>query len=273
MRQTVSIIGLGWYGMALAEVLIKAGCWVKGTKTDTRIIDNWDHPEIKAFHLELIPDLICSFPEKVFDAEVIVINIPPQRKMENAAEFYLSQMQSLIPYLQNGKVKKLLFISSTGVFGQVGKVDERSIPEARGPSSKALVNAEKLFLNTSGFKSIVLRPGGLIGPGREAGRFLSGKSGLKGSADPVNLVHLSDLISFSMHLIGNDYEQFIFHAVAEKHPSRMDFYTKAAEKLKLFPPRFDNAEADSETGKLVCSRLSRKVTGIEFKYEDPFEML
>ena len=83
---------------------------------------------------------------------------------------YVDGLKNTLSWLeQNGqRPKRLLFVSSSGVFAQKGGewVDETSPAEATNYSGRIMLDAEQVALN-SGIAASVVRLTGIYGPGRE----------------------------------------------------------------------------------------------------------
>ena len=83
---------------------------------------------------------------------------------------YVDGLKNTLSWLeQNGqRPKRLLFVSSSGVFAQKGGewVDETSPAEATSYSGRIMLDAEQVALN-SGIAASVVRLTGIYGPGRE----------------------------------------------------------------------------------------------------------
>lgn len=75
----------------------------------------------------------------------------------------------------------------------------------------------------------ILRLAGLVGPGRHAGRFLSGKKQVKGAHQSVNLVHLDDVIfSCDRATACSNEGGRLYNLCAPIHPKKKDFYSRVA---------------------------------------------
>ncbi|MEM6773104.1 MAG: hypothetical protein AAF597_21185, partial [Bacteroidota bacterium] len=172
--------------------------------------------------------------------EVLIITLPPGgRKLgPGATETYLASLASLEPLLEGAQL--VIFTSSTGVYGAAagaGVVDEETPPAPSTYSSQAVVAAEG-WLQSKVLSLAILRLAGLIGPGRDPGRFYGGSArSIPRANAPVNLVHQADVISAIQTLIANYNSlhggQHIFNVCAAAHPSKGDFYTAAAALLNL----------------------------------------
>jgi len=268
MKKRLSIVGLGWYGMELAKAL-KYEYHVFGTK---RSID------LKETGVPILPLNFTPEPEgtalsEIFNTDLLVLNIPPNARQENAESDYRLMMDYVVSALGESTIRRAVFVSSTGVFGSnTGIVDEETLPIPTTKSGRILAEAEQRFLSISSCETVVLRPAGLVGGGRHPVKFLAGRKGVFGRLNPVNLVHRDDLISMTAAILSSDdMTSQVFHASASAHPSKVEYYSKIAEKLNLEIPHFDLQ--DSSKGKIIIAEHSKQKLGIRFNFEDPFSMI
>ncbi len=266
----ISIVGLGWFGFELAKHL-DANHSVLGSKSSPESISAGMYKGVEAHYLNWDDSNSFENLNVLLDADVLVLNIPPSRKREDVVKWYGENMYVMEQGILKSPLKKVIFISSTGVFGNREIVDEDTIPEPNTPSGTALFEAELRLLNNPKFKTSVIRPGGLIGGDRQPARYLAGREGIKGKNHPVNLVHRSDLIAITEKVIESSYTRRIFHAVAPEHPAKSDFYTVAAQKLGLEFPAFH--PGDISDGKLVESEKTIEALGISMQYPNPYQMI
>lgn len=233
----ISILGCGWYGLGLAKELIKNGYIVKGSTTTPDKLAGLQQTGI-------LPYLI-NFTEQenradsdFFDCDLLIISIPPKR---NTAEqhTFLSKIQKVSKAAEKGSIKNVIFISATSVYGDYNQeVNEKTIPNPETESGKAILAAEQTLTANPNFITTILRFGGLIGPGRDPGRFFAGKSAIPNGNAPVNLIHLSDCIGITLRIIEKQAFGYLFNACAEDHPTRSRFYTAAAANSGLALPQF-----------------------------------
>jgi len=265
----VTIIGLGWFGLALAEKL--AGDHVvRGSKTSAESAKAVSIPGVEAYPLVLNPGLISDHVDHLAEADCLVINIPPGRRDANA-DFYREQMEALYQAFAKSDIAHLIFVSSTGVFGETQLVtDEDTLPEPTSLSGKILLGAENFWIDNFPGRVSIIRPGGLVGGNRRPARFLSGKIDVAGKNHPVNLVHRIDLVNLTTYLIENKVNRTIFHAIADGHPRKQEYYTRAAQKTDLLVPIFN--ESDNSHGRKTEALKTKSFTGLNFQYNDPYDM-
>lgn len=232
------------------------------------------HQGIEAYQLGLNPKWEAS-PEAtqaLSEVDALVVNIPPGMRSGHSGTDYAEKIRSLLGHLDKGHIRRLVFVSSTGVFGSgQGEVDEDTTPIPTRGAGEVLRAAEEFCMAHFSGSTAVIRPGGLVGGDRQPGRFLAGRTGISGQHHPVNLVHRDDLVALTVAVLFDQSSRTVFHAVAAERPSKSEFYTRAARKLGLDAPHFD--PSDVSTGKAILSEKSKNTLGITFQYDDPFDML
>ena len=239
VTQTISILGCGWYGLELAKNLISLGYLVKGSSTTAEKLPMLSEAGIQPYLIDFQEDGEHYDPD-FFQTDLLLISIPPKRS-SSAQHTFHKKIAGIAGAAQKQQVKQVIFISSTAVYGDHNlEITELSSPEPDTASGMVMLEAEKLLTAQSAFTTTVLRFGGLIGPGRNPGRFFAGKQEVPNGQAPVNLVHLTDCINFTVSLIKTAAFGTIYNVCSTDHPSRQDFYMKAAEVSGLPIPGFVN---------------------------------
>ena len=262
---TISILGCGWYGLPLGKNLFSLGYQVKGSTTSESKLQLLQTEGIKPFLVQIEDKNNPVCPPEFLDSDVLILNIPPKRR-DDIEDYYFRQMQTLLSLVQNSKIKKIIFISSTSVYPDKNtQTDEVLDLFPDKPSGKALLKAEKLFLDCQKLDVLILRFAGLIGNDRNPGRFLAEKRDLKDGNAPVNLVHLDDCIAITLLCLQKECYGEIFNVCADEHPLRKDYYRKAALQLGLKPPEF-LLEEKSTPYKIVSNDKLKKVLGYQYSH-------
>ena len=209
----------------------------------------------------------------LFTSDILVLNIPPGRK-NFAPEFYVRHMQVLMEKARQSGVDKLIFISTSAVYGESERtVFEYSELDPVTQSAQAHTQIEQYAQNLFGEHLCVMRLSGLIGPDRHPIRTLAGKSNLTNPHRRVNLVHLDDVIKALATVIEKQRYGHCFHLCAEEHPTRQEYYRFAAQSKSLTPPEFVEEEGNTSEGKILDCRFTLETLGIELSYPSPFDML
>ena len=216
--KTIGVLGCGWLGYPLAKELLKNTYTVYGTTTSLNKIKTLKDSGIKANKIVLYEDTIeGNINEFIKPLDVLIINIPPRLRGKNKENF-VKKMTLLHVEIKKTRCSKVIFISSTAVYGNaIGTVTEESPTIPNTESGKQLITSENIFLQDTKLQTTIIRFGGLIGPNRHPVTMLSGKKDLKNGNAPVNLIHLNDCISILINTIKNNwYNQVTINYLNEK---------------------------------------------------------
>lgn len=263
MNKNIAVLGCGWLGLPLAISLIEDGYNVKGSTTREARLAILKNAGILPFLLELTETgakgNLSTFLE---DIDILIIDVPPRLRRNPNANF-VAKIAHLLKEVKNTRIKQLIFISSTSVYGDLqGKITETTPIAPQTESGKQLVQTEELLLKATDFKTTIIRFAGLIGEDRHPANFLAGKKGLKNPNAYVNLIHLEDCIAIIKTIIKQAPEQHIFNAAYPFHPTKQEYYTEATLKKGLEPPEFVPSDFK---GKLIASDLLTLVLNYQFK--------
>ena len=266
----VSVIGCGWLGLPLANILIEHNFKVKGTTTTEAKVQEMQNLGIDTFSLRL-PNS-APLNKSLFDVDFVVINFPPGSEKAKKMHDYLESIEQLLDFMKfNKKLEKLIFVSSTSVYSSKLDFINESMPANPGSKSGEIIREAEIRIIDSGIPYIILRFGGLAGPGRHPGSFLSGKTGLPNANQSINLLHQDDAIQVIISMLNIDICNEVFNVVAPIHPTKIDFYTKMADDIGLEHPEFLD-ESQTNKREISCSKLLRMMD-FTFKYPDPMHFL
>lgn len=280
----ISILGCGWLGLPLAEKLIKKGNLVKGSTTSENKLSILEQAGIEPFLVILsdsealkegtfeskrVSENINQFLDK---SEILIIDIPPKLRGNNIAsdsskKIFVEKIKNLIPFIEKSTIKKVLFVSSTSVYGdENGTITEETISNPETESGKQLLLAEKILQENKNFETAILRFGGLIGEDRHPVKFLAGKENLENPDAPVNLIHQKDCISIIEEIIKQSKWNEVFNAVAPFHPTRSEYYTQKAKEQNLVLPAFSSEKSNIK--KIISSEKVQNILNYQFKLEN-----
>lgn len=265
-KKVLSILGCGWLGIAVAKQFVQRGWHVQGSTTSPEKIASLSALGIDPFLIQLTPQPNGENLDKFFDADVLLVSIPPRRKA-GLTDVYVAQMESLAEFLTAVKTRNVIFISSTSIYRDL----DREVFEADADVSSYLFHAEQSLINNPSFKTTVLRFGGLVGDDRHPGKFLSGKQGIAGPTMPVNMIHQRDCVEVIFQIAAQRAFGEVFNACADLHPTKKEFYEAASRALKLPPPSFD--ESRDASFKVVNSDKLKTSLKYSFIYSDPMTMI
>ncbi|NDO80309.1 NAD(P)-dependent oxidoreductase [Citrobacter sp. NCU1] len=268
----VAIVGLGWLGMPLAMSLAAKGWQVIGSKTTQDGVDAARMSGIESYPLRLEPDLICETDDldALMDVDALVVTLPARRSGPGE-DFYRQAIQELVDSALAHRIPRILFTSSTSVYGDVqGTVKENMSRNPVTASGRVLRELEDWLHNLPGTSVDILRLAGLVGPGRHPGRFFAGKIAPDGEQG-VNLVHLEDVISAITLLLQAPKGGHIYNICAPAHPARNVFYPQMARLLGMEPPKFRETP-EKGRGKIIDGSRICNELGFEYQYPDPLVM-
>ena len=256
----ISILGCGWLGLPLAKKLLGNDYEVKGSTTSESKLEVFKNVGISPFLIKLEENEITGNLESFLaNTAVLIVDIPPKLRGNNKENF-VQKIKNLIPFVENSKVKKVLFVSSTSVYGDTFPIEERDEESALNPDTeggKQLVEVEKLLQSNENFQTTILRFGGLIGPERNPAAFLAGKENVANPEAPINFIHQEDCIGIicaMLRQVENETWNWndTFNAVAPNHPNRENYYTEKALEMNLKVPTF--VKDSTSIGKKISSK-------------------
>ncbi len=266
----IAILGAGWLGWPLAKILVEKRYIVNASTTSPKKMELLAGDGIKPFLIHLLPtgpegEAIDSF----LKADVLLINIPPGRRDPEVQTNFPKKIELFIALALKAGIKQCIFVSSTGVYSDAqGKVAEDTIPIPTTNSGKALLTAEKYLRSLPNLTTTIIRPGGLVGGDRLAGRFLAGKKDIPNGNAPVNMIHRTDLINIILKIIDQKNFGKTFHCVANQSPTRRDFYTHQAKKYNFEIPEF-LSDGGAGPFKIISNDLLKKTLDYKFVFGDP----
>lgn len=162
----VAIVGLGWLGMPLAMSLAAKGWQVTGSKTTRDGVEAARMCGIDGVELRLEPELVCDADDldTLMNVDALVITLPARRSGPGES-FYLQAMQEIVDSALAHHVPRIVFTSSTSVYGEVeGVVKETSERRPVTASGQVLKELEDWLHNLPGTQVDIVRLAGLVGP-------------------------------------------------------------------------------------------------------------
>jgi nucleoside-diphosphate-sugar epimerase len=219
----VLVAGCGYVGSQAAGRLVARGCEVFGLRRRPRGL----------------PDGVVSLAADLADPDSLA-DLPPGLDLvlyaasagggDEAAyqEAYVDGPRNLLEALERcGQApRRVLFTSSTSVYAQTGGawVDEDSPTEPPHPTGRLLLAGERVFRDGP-FQAILLRLGGIYGPGRTrlAESVLEGSARLPGDDGPrwTNRIHRDDAAGALVHLACDVAEPAPVYLGVDREPAEL----------------------------------------------------
>ena len=205
MSKTLMIAGCGDVGGRLGQQLSAAGWTVYGLRRSVALLPQGIRPVAGDLHADACP---AAWPSEPLDYLVYCAAATDHDEAGYRAA-YVDGLRRVLTWLAqySQRPKRLLFVSSSGVYGQqLGEwVDEQSPAEADSYSGRIMREAEQLALN-SGLPASLVRLTGLYDPGREW-LLKQVRQGYRVVSEPPlygNRIHVDDAAGLLAYLLQAD---------------------------------------------------------------------
>lgn len=247
---TISILGCGWLGKPLAISLLNDGYKIKGSTTSEKKLELLEMNGIEPYLVD-----ISDFEEydTFLNADILIIAITSKD---------VDGFESLIAQIQESSIQKVIFISSTSVYGKFNKV----MTEEDSVLKLPLTDIENLFRENTFFETTIIRFAGLFGDERHPANWFKNGKKIPQPKGFVNMIHKEDCIEIIHEIIAQNCWNEIFNACSNHHPTRREFYTIAKLSHDLEVPKFEENEVYE--WKIISSKKIQSVLNYTFVHDD-----
>lgn len=155
-----------------------------------------------------------------------------------------------------GRARRVVYLSTTGVYGGATQVDETTPVMPRNPREQARVDTEQVV--TGGpWQSLILRPAAIYGPGRGVHVSMAeGRYTLMGDgSNTISRIHVDDLAGLAYAALKADLTGA--YPVADEHPCPSREIAEYCSQEFGWPMPVSVSEADVP----VSRRTNRRVDG------------
>ncbi len=193
------------------------------------------------------------------ESPVLIIDIPAKN---------LRDHQRLLARVEESPVEKLLLVGSTSVYGNVNRTitEEAGLETADNPRSLI----EKLWRDCPALQTTIVRFGGLIGYDRDPARFFAPGRSIPDPESRVNMIHRDDCLTIIERIIERNVWGETFNCCADSHPTKREFYSKAAADAGLPRPTFD--ETNPGGHKIISNDKVKARLSLELAYPDLMDL-
>ncbi|MHA7131727.1 NAD(P)-binding domain-containing protein [Algoriphagus namhaensis] len=268
--KTVSIIGLGWLGLPLAEKLASEKFTVIGSSTTEEKVKKLSQKSFGAVLFELTPHPSGKGFNALFESEILVIAFPPKSRTQSS-EFYLQQITFLKKQIDQSKIKKVLFVSSTGIYPDDpnGQGYQEEFPLTKeNTGNRAIFEAERMLGEKRAYDLSIIRFGGLMGGERILGKYFQGKENVDGEAR-VNYIHQVDAVRLCEWIIGEGRWNEILNGVAPEHPTKKEILLQNHQDYGFELPKSFQPNSKNDQRLILSEKL--KELGFQFHYPNPLD--
>lgn len=268
MSRGVLIVGAGYVGIELGLELVRDGHAVFGLRRNVGALP----AAIRPLRADLAdPASWPALPEAIDD---VVYAVAAKRSDPEAYRLaYVDGLSRLLDRVLAGRrrPRRVLFTSSTAVYAQQNgeRVDELSQTEPANFAGRLLLEAERLLLD-AGLPAVVLRLGGIYGPGRTRLIEQVRAGTLRARGGIVNRVHQADCAGAIRHVLGLVEPAPCYVVVDDEPAPQQQVAAFIAERLGLSPPGAvldaQDAGRRGERSSKRCSNRLLKSTGYALRW-------
>ena len=246
----VSVLGCGWLGKPLSISLLDEGYSVKGSTTTEEKLELLEMNNITPYIVN-----ISEFEEfdSFLNSDILIISITSKD---------VDGFQNLISQIESSDVQKVIFISSTSVYGRLNKVMTEEDVVLKTP----LTEIEDLFRQNNFFETTIIRFAGLFGDERHPSNWFKNGRKIPQPKGFVNMIHKEDCIEIIHTIIDQNCWGQTFNACSNHHPTRRDFYTIAKLSNDFEVPEFE--DNDVYEWKIISSKKLQDVLDYTFIHDD-----
>ena len=274
----VLIVGCGYVGTAAGALLADRGHRVFGLNRSSS-----DQEALRGLGIEpLVGDLTRSEDLSALPGPFDwVVNAVSSSRGDASVyrKVYVEGNRNLVAWLATQDVKRVLFTSSSSVYGQIdgSTVDEQSPTEPNSETARIVLEAERVFLDAyqnQGFPVSILRLSGIYGPGRGFlfHQFLKGDARLpKDEKRFINMIHRDDIARAVVAALEKGEPGAIYNVTDDEAVTQRVFFQWMAERTGLpMPPESDESRPTNRkralTRKRVSNRRLRQELGVRLEY-------
>lgn len=241
------IAGCGYLGRAIADLLAADRWEVEAWTMSAQSAEELSLAGHSAHRVDISNPKDVAARQSAFDA---VVHCASTRGGDENAyrRVYFDGARNLLDHFDKAR---LLLISSTSVYAQTGGdwVTEESAAEPQHETGKTLRESERLVLDNGG---IVIRLGGLYGPGRSAllRKFLNGEATIDPENDRfVNQVHRDDAAAAVQFFLGRAESGGQIYNLVDNQPMLLsECYRWLATRLNRSLPATANSTSKRKRG-------------------------
>lgn len=271
----VLVIGCGYLGQRAAGIWQENGCEVFAV---TRSAENSQRLQSLGLHPVIAdvtkPDSLKNLPA----TDIVLFAVGFDRTAYiDIRDVYVQGMTNVLVQLK-ASVKQLIYISSTGVYGDHGGswIDELTPTSPQRAGGRACLEAEQLIAASRFAElSTVLRLAGIYGPDRipRLAAIQRGDWASLPSDGHVNLIQVHDAAQIIVEIARQEIRNELFLVSDGNPPSRREFYDYIAQQLNAGPIDWScqpepAAATRSGADKKICNQKLRQQVNYSLKFPD-----
>ncbi|SFT34483.1 Nucleoside-diphosphate-sugar epimerase [Actinopolyspora lacussalsi subsp. righensis] len=260
--------------------VLLAGCGDLGTEAGLRFAAAGHHvlglrrtPDLLPENIEgQAVDLTRERPAVPGDTDIVVIVLTADRR--TAAGYrstYLDGLTNVLDAIDEKGIRpRILFVSSTAVYGDIDGVVDENTPTAPASATAEMLVAAEERLHSRFPEAIALRLAGIYGPGRTSliDRVRDGTATVDPGPKYTNRIHRDDAASAIVHLTtAVESPAPVYMGVDHEPVDRARILRFLAEELGTAPPAVRDSAEPGGAGKR-CRNGRLLESGFRFTYPD-----
>jgi len=265
MSERILIAGCGDLGERAAHLLLKQGDEVYAVRRHPPGSDDgirWLAADLTC------PETLAALPPGI--TQLVYAPAPRAREPEAYRAVYVKGLHHVLEALDVASLKRVLFVSSSGVYGEHGDewVNELTPPAPQGFSGQVLWEAEQ-WLSNQPIEAVVLRLAGLYGPGKLQliDRLRAGQARApREQRHWANRMHVDDAAAAIVHLLALRNPQQVYVGVDDT-PLPLDVLYDHLAALAGAPPVIDGP-APVGIGSKRLSNARLRASGFQLRWPD-----
>ncbi len=268
----ILILGAGYVGVPFAQRMLEEGHEVVLASRSVGDSTNLGAGRLQNISVDITESNSLRRLAGTFD-EVVNCVSSSRGGVDVYRAVFLGGTRNLIEWLKANPPGRVVFTSSSSVYGQVDGsiVGEDSETTPAGETGQVLVEAERLWLE-SALPATVLRIAGIYGPerGHLFLKYLRGEAGITGDPNRyLNQIHRDDVAGAIAAALSCENPVSICNVADDSPVSQIEFFQWLAEMLNRPMPPVVEGDVKGKravTNKRVSNERLKKALGYQLKY-------
>ncbi|TPV93488.1 MAG: NAD-dependent epimerase/dehydratase family protein [Myxococcales bacterium FL481] len=276
-RRPTLVVGAGFLG---ARVAARQAADAAHPVLATTRSGHWSGPSdpppgVTLQRLNIIEDSDDVIQRTVSEVGAAVICVATGGHQDRE-QLYIAGARRVVASLNGNECRRVVYVSSTSALAdRDGPVDELATAwptSARGRVQREAEQAVQQAAQAHGIPCLVLRLGGLYGPGRGIGRIYRQRrpDAMPGDGwQATNLIHVEDAATAVLAALAAPSEvEGIVHVCDDDHRPRRALYERAALCRGRPPPRWEQPQPVNQAprGKIVENNKLKRLLGVQLAF-------
>ena len=270
----ISIIGAGWVGLPLTQLLISQGHQLQVSKSSQQGLSQLLQHGIDAKKIQLVRGAVADSDianlTQFGQADVVVITIPPGFRSGDG-DFYPANIRAICQGI-SADVKQVILTSSTAVYPEIDQDMDETDAQAWNDKAAKILQAEQIVQTSFAGKSLIVRFSGLFGCSRDPARFVKHMQTVS-NRSYANMLHQTDAVQGVAFLINNGIVNEVVNLSSPSKISKAQFYQAALSKSSNTQEKLQLPQVSEQGHKKYIKVDKIKAIGYSFSYNNAIDAL